>query len=284
MELTGISIYPVKSLSGISVQSALVEKAGLRHDRRLMVTDLAGVCLTQRDVPRMAALRLAIDGDGVVITSLKQDETLRISAKELSLKARRRGVEIWDDLCAAFDLGRKAAEWLSRELDRDCRLVVTDPASPRRRPTAAGAKSHVVSFADGYPFLVASESSLEELNSRMESPIGMERFRPNLVVSGSKPFSEDSWKRIRIGEAVFIVKKPCARCVVTTIDQAKGRSSGKEPLRSLSRFRKAGDVIPYEFESLGLNRNDVLFGVNLITESEGRTIRVGDDFEVLEFS
>ena len=153
----------------------------------------------------------------------------------------------------------------------------------------------IVSFADGYPLLVIGEGSLEELNRRVvengEAPAGrvaafrvpMDRFRPSLVVKGSEPFAEDNWAKIRVGEAIFRIVKPCGRCVITTTDQETGEVVGKEPLRTLATFRKAIDVRPEGFEQFGHGPNSVLFGENMIPENPGATISIGDEVEVLEY-
>jgi uncharacterized protein YcbX len=135
----------------------------------------------------------------------------------------------------------------------------------------------VVSFADGYPLMVLGESSLSDLNTRLDDPVPMNRFRPNLVVEGSTAFAEDDWDSVTIGEASFHSTKLCARCVMTTIVQAKGKSTGKEPLKTLASYRSAKDVIPDRFESLGMQKTDVCFGQNLVVENPGSVVRVGDE-------
>ena len=125
-----------------------------------------------------------------------------------------------------------------------------------------------VSFADGYPFLLIGENSLADLNSKLDNSVPMNRFRPNFVVKDSKPFEEDNWKTIKIGDAIFHVVKPCARCVMTTIDQETGDPDGKEPMKTLASFR--------------LKRQKILFGQNLISESIGAVVKIGDKIEVIE--
>jgi uncharacterized protein YcbX len=144
-----------------------------------------------------------------------------------------------------------------------------------------------VSFADGYPQLVIGEASLADLNSRLagETPavrLEMNRFRPNIVVSGSGAFAEDDWKVMKFGDALFRSTKPCARCVITTVDQATGEFTGKDPLKTLATYRLAKDVIPDRFESLGMSPTAVCFGQNLIAESIGSTVKVGDAVTVVE--
>ena len=139
----------------------------------------------------------------------------------------------------------------------------------------------IVSFADGYPLMALGEATLADLNSRLDTKLPMNRFRPNIVVSGSDAFAEDNWTCIRIGDAVFRSTKPCERCVITTVEQTTGEFSGKEPLKTLASYRMAKTVIPDRFASLGVGENAVLFGQNLIAESVGAMIRLGDQIEIL---
>ena len=109
----------------------------------------------------------------------------------------------------------------------------------------------------------------------------MNRFRPNIVVSGAEAFAEDNWQKVRIGDAVFRGTKPCERCVMTTVEQSRGEFDGKEPLKTLASYRMAKDVFPDSYESRAVGANVVLFGQNLIAETHGKTIRVGDPVEVI---
>jgi hypothetical protein len=164
----------------------------------------------------------------------------------------------------------ECSEWFSEVLNIDCRLVMMPDESRRTvNPFYAVRKfKDTVSFADGYPFMLLGQSSLDDLNTRLPDPVPMNRFRPNFVVSGSGAFAEDDWKKIRIGTTVFHVVKPSERCVMPTIDQAAGVKTGVEPLKTLSGFRTTG--------------NKVLFGQNLIAENPGGVVKVDDAVEVLE--
>jgi uncharacterized protein YcbX len=176
-------------------------------------------------------------------------------------------VTIWYDEAEAVDQGAEAADWLSQFLGVEARLVRI--AEDYFRPVSsryAVSSQDQVSFADGYPILLASQESLDELNSRMQSSLPMNRFRPNLVVQGCEPFAEDGWKRIRIGEVELALVKPCARCVVTTHDQITGERTGKDPLATLAKFRNFG--------------RKAMFGMNVIPVSLGE-ISVGAEVEVL---
>jgi uncharacterized protein YcbX len=133
-------------------------------------------------------------------------------------------------------------------------------------------KDDTVSFADGYPFLLIGESSLGDLNARLENPVKMNRFRPNFVVSGAEAFAEDDWKQIKIGTTEFHVVKPCGRCVMTTIDQASGEKQGVEPLKTLASYRTPKRSI----------NKKILFGQNLIAENVGEVVKIGDKVEIIE--
>jgi uncharacterized protein len=265
MKLSEINIYPIKSLKGISLSEWVVERRGLRHDREWMLVDVDGQFMTQREHPKMALIETSVNGTGLRV---------RFSDRELSVpSAPEKGpveVGIWEGPVAAAMFGDEVNGWFSEVLEFDCRLVTMPETTRRRveREYAVDPEKDHVSFADGYPFLLIGEGSLAELNSRLASPVPMNRFRPNLVVSGSDAFAEDEWRRIGIGDTIFHVVKPCARCVLTTVDQATGVKDGKEPLKTLASFRTVD--------------GKVLFGQNLIAENPGSVVRVGDEIEVLE--
>ncbi len=184
-------------------------------------------------------------------------------------------VKIWSSRCRAQLYEDKINQWFSDALETNCRLVLM-PAETNRKVNYFYVvhRDDVVSFADAYPFLLIGENSLTDLNSRLENPVPMNRFRPNFVVSGADAFAEDGWTRIRIGDVVFHLVKPCARCVITTIDQSNGIKQGVEPLKTLASFR-----IPKRSV-----KKKILFGQNLIAEDVGKIVNVGDAVEVLETS
>ncbi len=266
MKLSEINIYPVKSLGGISSGESVVEERGLRFDRRWMLVDEKNNFLTQREFPKMATisveirendLRIAVDGVEMSIpVAPKTNETA--------------SVKIWNSRCRAEVYGDDVNDWFGGVLQTKCRLVLMPEASRRIvNPFYAVNKyQDTVSFADGYPFLLIGENSLKDLNARLKMPLPMNRFRPNFVVAGTEPFAEDNWKKIRIGKTGFHVVKPCARCVMTTINQETGISDGKEPLKTLTSYR--------------LKRQKILFGQNLIAENAGEVIKIGDEIKILE--
>ncbi|MBP7375901.1 MAG: MOSC domain-containing protein [Pyrinomonadaceae bacterium] len=287
MHISEINIYPIKSLAGISVEAAMVEERGLRYDRRWMLTTPDGMFFTQREFPKMATLSVWIEEDGGGL-GVAADRFGDVFVPMDSDSDKRQMVTIWGSVCEAEVYGAALNEWFSDVLGTECQLVKMPDDSRRNVSELFNSGDDVVSFADGYPQLVIGEASLEDLNGRLRqagmlaAPVPMNRFRPNVVVAGSDPYAEDDWKRIRIGGAEFRSSKPCARCVMTTIDQAKGEFDGKDPLKTLATYRMAKDVMPERVADLGLTETAVLFGQNLIGESVGSSICVGDEIEVID--
>lgn len=269
MILSEINIYPIKSLKGISLKEGKIERRGLQFDRRWMLIDEKNQFLTQREFPKMATINVEIVEDALKISN--NGEQMEIPFEpEINDLAR---VQIWRSKCSARIYENSVNEWFSDILRTNCRLVLM-PEETKRKVNyfyAVHADDHV-SFADGYPFLLIGENSLANLNEKLENPVPMNRFRPNFVVKNSAPFAEDGWKKIKIGDASFHVVKPCARCVITTIDQNTGHKNGVEPLKTLASFR-----IPKRSR-----KKKILFGQNLIAESAGAILGVGDKIEVLE--
>jgi uncharacterized protein len=261
--VTEINIYPVKSLGGISIDSGESTSRGLKHDRRFMLVDQNHEFLTQREHPQMATIRTALDGNDLVLTSPFED-SITVPLQPRLLPTRT--VAVWSSRVHAHTVSAEADTWLSDYLGIDARLVYMPETAERRVSPDYAKNGEVVSFADGYPVLIASESSLAELNSRIvgagAKPVTMDRFRSNIVVKGCQPFAEDAWRDFAIGDAEFRGVKPCTRCQVTTTDQATGEVLGPEPLRTLATFRDSP--------------KGVRFGMNLLNTKLG-TIRVGDN-------
>jgi uncharacterized protein YcbX len=262
MRVAQIHVFPVKSLSGFSPQQAVVRPWGLAGDRRFMVVRPDGGFLTQRDFPAMAVIGAAILPEG-----------LRLSAVgRAPVAAMPEGapfeVAVWKDRVLANGCGAAADGWLSEVLNTPCRLVYLDDPGRRKIAAAWRQGEESVSFADGFPVLLTSLESLEDLNARMAQPVGISRFRGNIVVEGAAAWDEDFWGVVRVGSVRFRVAKPCERCVVTTVEQETGTRPDKtEPLRTLATFRR--------------DARGVMFGQNLIPLEEGE-IEVGDAVEVLE--
>ena len=282
MHISEINIYPIKSLKGISLDSAIVEERGLRFDRRWMLTTPDGMFFTQREFPRMATMSVWIeeDGSGLGVAADRFGDVFIPFEPDTDKKQQ---VTIWQSVCEGEIYGAALNEWFSDVLGTDCQLVYMPDDSRRSVNSRFDRGNEVVSFADGYPLMVLSEATLDDLNMRLDEPLPMNRFRPNLVVSGAEAFAEDEWGKVRIGDAIFRSTKPCERCVITTVDQTRGEFAGKEPLKTLAAYRMAKDVIPERYESLGVGANAVLFGQNLIPETPGAAIRVGDAVEEFNF-
>lgn len=278
MYLSEIWIYPVKSLKGFQTAAARVEKRGLAHDRRRMLVDERGVFISQRENPKLALIQTRIDGDRLFFSAR--------GGAELNIELEPAAgpivdVRVWDSVCPALVADERVNRWFTDVLKKDCRLVYMPEETKREIGKLDTIPADIVSFADGYPLLLIGEGSLTELNNRSDEEIRMNRFRPNLVIGGTDGFAEDDWQRIEIGDTRFQVAGPCARCVVTTIDQEQGRRFSNEPLKTLADFRRAANVYPNRFEELGLQKNAVLFGQNLIPLDPQGLIKAGDPVKVL---
>jgi uncharacterized protein YcbX len=259
--LAALFIYPVKSCRGTGHESVSVEEAGLEHDREWMFVTPGGRFLTQREEPRLARVFASV-----------QREELRLSAEgagEVRVPLDYFGpageVTVWRDRVNAFDQGDEPAGWISTLLGRDARLVRIDPAARRRCDPAwtADAAAHS-RFSDGYPLLVLSLASLDDLNSRLPTPLPMDRFRPNLVLDGLPPYGEDKVNELTAEGIRLRVVKPCTRCSITTTDQAAGVVAGDEPLRTLKSYRWDAAL------------HGVTFGQNaIVIEGAGSRLAVG---------
>jgi uncharacterized protein YcbX len=262
MKVTGIFVYPIKGTAAISLPQAEVRPRGLAGDRRRVVVDEQGQFLQQRVQPKLALVRTVPEPNGTLWVEAPGMVSLHILPPT---GEDRLSATVWNDTVDAASAGAQASAWFSEYLGLPCHLAFMDDVAHRPVAPEYGAEGDQVSFADAMPLLVATDASLADLNQRMEKPLPMSRFRPNVVVDGAQPWDEDNWKRLRIGEVKFEVTHPCARCVVTTIDQQTGEKDGSgEPLKTLATFRRDSD--------------GVYFGQNLVPRSTG-TIRVGDEVE-----
>ena len=260
--LTEITFYPVKSTGGISQSQVWVEKQGIAFDRRFMVAREDGEMITAREFPQLLNITAALFAEGLYLTYA---QCKRLVLKYSDFMMLEAGTNVFKDNFIAFTTTDEANQWFSAILSAPVQLLYTGEQSNRTRE----AIPFNISFADGYPLLIISEASLAALNERSIENVSMTHFRPNLVVSGTNAFDEDSWKRIRIGDVIFEGVKPCTRCVLTTIDpKSTIFDAKKEPLKTLSEFRSD-------------EQGNIKFGHNLVALNEG-VIRVGDFIEVLE--
>ncbi len=255
MKLTQINIYPIKSLGGISFSSAVVEKRGLRYDRRWMLINSNNDFMTQRQYPQMALLQTAIDG-GFLVVHHKKNKTALIKIPLQNNSTEQIEVPVWDDFCIAQTSSKEIDNWFSTALNEKCRLVYMPDSTRRIVDPKYSPQEKIVSFADAYPFLIIGEKSLEDLNSKLAAPVPMNRFRPNFVFDGGTPFIEDTFNYFKIGNIKFQAVKPCARCVVTTVNQDTAEK-GNEPLVTLSTFRKFDHKVMFGQNLIGLDEGEV---------------------------
>lgn len=257
MHISALYVYPIKGCRGVAVPHAEVQAIGLKDDRRFMVIDAAGRFLSQREVPAMAQIQVQATATGWL---LQHDVHGTVAFTPIASGMTRNAV-IWKNTAVVVDQGNAVAAWLSATLGQHCRLVGLAAGYTRFvNAQYATSVTDAVSFADGFASLLTCDASLADLNQRLAQPIGMDRFRPNIVVAGSSAWEEDEWRELQVGSVHMTAVKPCARCVVTTTDQQSG-ARHTEPLTTMATFRK---------QALG-----VIFGQNLVHRSHG-IIAVGD--------
>lgn len=257
MQVSGLFIYPIKSLQGVSLNEMHTTDRGPKNDRRWMLVDSDGMFVTQREHTALVHFGLEMNGKSMLLShpgATDIEVPLSISS------GVETNVQVWNSKVKALVGPDEWNKWFSEILGSEFRLVYMPEYSERTVNWSYARRKALTTFTDGYPYLVIGQSSLDDLNSRLEDPILMDRFRPNIVFTGGEPFAEDSWKEVQIGSAVFKRVKPCSRCVVTTTDQQTGER-GKEPLRTLNTYRKQGD--------------HVNFGQNLLCLKQG-VLSIGD--------
>ena len=263
LTLRALQLYPIKAIAGITLDVAAVELRGLRGDRCWLLVDADGRFLSQRELPALGAIEAALQPGGLMVTAAGMPPL----ALSQPTGVDRIAVTVWSDTVQALLAEPAANQWFSTLLGQAVRAVFMDAAATRPLDPACSLAGDEVSFADGFPLLIANESSLADLNARIGEPLAMARFRPNLVINGAEPWAEDGWRRLRIGAIEMDLVKPCSRCQVTTLDPSSGvPHPHQEPLRTLARFRK--------------QNGKVMFGVNAIARGTGE-LRCGQPVEVL---
>ncbi len=256
MHLTHIYIYPIKSLEGIAIQHSNLDCFGLENDRRWMLVDDNGLFVTQRKNASLCdATRLTVthqkNKDFKVVIPIESSSTLKMN------------VQVWDDQCEAQIIAPEIDNAFSQVLGESVHLVKMPLETKRQVNTQYAELGTVTAFSDGFPLLIIGQASLDHLNSKLDEPLTMQRFRPNLVFEGGEPHLEDQKRKFSIGSAVFKGVKPCSRCVITTINPSTAQK-GVEPLRTLSTYR--------------LQDGKVMFGMNVIHQPN-TTIKVGDEIK-----
>jgi uncharacterized protein YcbX len=259
--ITSLHVYPIKSCRGTSLETATVTPLGLVDDRHWMLVRPNGRFVTQRELPRMALIGVDARPDGLTLSAPGMAELFvpRAAARE------SRPVTIWKFEGFGLDCGAEAAAWVTMFLQTPLSLVAFDPGAPRICSQEWTRDVHAqTEFSDGFPILVISRASLADLNSRLEKPLPMERFRPNVVIDGVAAFDEDRIHELRAGDVTLRLVKPCARCSITTTDQRRGEVDGVEPLRTLKEYR------------FDRTLRGVLFGQNaIVIRGAGSELHVG---------
>jgi uncharacterized protein YcbX len=280
--ISQLNVYPIKSCAGIALQSARLLAHGLEYDRHWMLVDGDGRFVTQRQLPRLALVVPEL-AHGELIVRAPGCAPLRTLLEASALAgAQRIEATVWSDVVTALDTGDETARWFSDFLGVPLRLVRFDPAAERiasRKWT--GETIAPMRFADGYPALVIGQASLDDLNARLASKgvdtIPMNRFRPNLVLTGLDAYEEDYVDTLRIeaqgGEVALRLVKPCPRCPMPTIDQAKGAPDPRwpdEPTDTMSAYRADRRL-----------DGAVTFGQNaVVVGGEGSLLSVGREVEI----
>jgi len=263
LKISEIYIYPIKSLGGISLQQAEVTDRGFKYDRRWMLIDDNNRFLSQREVSAMALFKVTLTDAGLKVTHADTDDHFTIPFKPLKKNLIK--VTVWDDTCTAQLVSDEADKWFTEKLGINCHLVYMPDDTKRHTDPNYTEGNYITSFSDGYPFMLISQASLDELNSRLDNSLPINRFRPNMVFTGSVPFEEDLLDEFVINNILFNGVKLCARCIITTIDQNTA-FKGKEPLKTLNAYRS--------------KNNKIYFGQNAVHTGTG-IISVGDELRIL---
>jgi len=264
MKVSSLHIYPIKSLGGIELTTAILTPRGLKYDRRFMLTTSEGKFLTQRKIPTMALLKTKIVADDLIVWDSQQASDSLKFPIEPSQFLKEQTVTIWKDTCTGSVMPANINEWFSSKLKQDCQLVYMADHSERAIDAAYRKEGEIVSFADGYPILILGDEALAVINKQAGEPIPANRFRANILYKGGTAFEEDNWKDFTIGAETFRGVKPCARCNVPNINQETAEKT-IEPNRSLATFRRKD--------------RKIYVGQNVCWEQQGEKegiIKVGD--------
>jgi MOSC domain-containing protein len=266
ISIAGLYVYPIKSCRGTALQRATLTRAGLLHDREWMVVTPEGRFLTQRDTPALARVTPVLR-DGALVVSTPGASDLDLALDDRS--GPTVDVTVWGDKCRGVDAGDEAARWFAECLGRPVRLVRFDPASRRATdPEWSDGLDGETRFTDGFPLLVLSQASLDDLNARLPAPLPVDRFRTSLLLEGCAPYEEDRIGTLAHDGVRLRLVKPCTRCIITTTDQSTGERDGEEPLRTLRTYRWNPQL------------RGVAFAQNAIVEAGyGTTLEVGMGLE-----
>ena len=260
--IKNISLYPIKGMAGFSVQEAIVQNDGIANDRNYMLVDKNAKCYTQRESSDMVFFKTRIE-NGQIVVNFKDNE---IAIPQASKGTSQKKVTIWEHELNADVMEKQFNDWFSDKLDTDVTLVKMNKEHPRIKKLKVKPFSSEIRFTDGYPFTFLGTASMDLLNSKLEEKLSASRFRSSFLVSTEEAHEEDSWKDFSLGTARFRMVKPCSRCVVTTIDQENG-SKTKEPLRTLSTYRKFDNHVNFTMNAICLNPGRVSVGDQIKLEA-----------------
>lgn len=263
LQVSELFIYPIKSLGGIAVSNAVVTDRGLQYDRRWMLVDTNNNFMTQRECAEMALLQTEILKDALKVFHKKKGTSITIP---LETKGERITVHVWSDQCKGIVVDKNIDEWFSEVLQKNCQLVYMPGTTKRRVDGRYALNKEITNFSDGYPFTTIGQSSLDDLNNRLEEKLPINRFRPNIVFTGGEAYEEDGWAHFTINDINFYGVKLCARCAITTINQDNIKK-GKEPLKTLAIYRE--------------KNNKIYFGQNLLHHGEG-ALHIGNEIKLIE--
>ncbi len=264
--IAALHTYPVKGCRGVTHTAQALTRTGLAWDRHWMFMSDAGRFITQRECPGLARIDAVVTAGELSLRSHGYPE-LRCP---IHADGTRREVTVWRDRCLAQVSTVDTRDWLESVTGIRGQLVRSLPGDERTSAREfTGESVAPFRFADAFALLLTNETSLEDLNSRLDRPLPMARFRPNLVLHGLEPYAEDGIDRIRIGDVELRVVKPCTRCIVTTTDQSTGQRDGEEPLRTLRQYRWLASL------------SGVAFGMNaIVVKGEGQSLHVGDQVDI----
>ncbi len=261
MLVKSIVIYPIKGCRGVEIDSCAVHERGFENDRRYMLVDKHNMFVSQRSHPELSQIITSLTSKQIDISY--DDERFSFDLDEITNEVIN--ITLFEHTISGTIVSQAANSYFSNILGEDIRFVKMTQTNTRHKKLIKGPEATEVSFADGYPYLIVGTDSLRQLNARLDSPVLMDRFRPNIIIETSTAHIEDSWESIKVGDVDMLVIKPCARCSVITIDQQTAEKS-KGTIKALSSYRKVD--------------NKIYFGVNAITLSRGH-INIGDSVVTL---
>lgn len=238
MIVSELYIYPIKSCKGIKIQSIEVNDFGFKYDRQWVVVDRNNCFITQRQFPKMALIETEIKNSSLTV---KIPSNSKLSINLETNENKELNIKVWNDWCKGFGEKEEINNALSDFLGIDSKLVRL--SKNNKRITKSGESK--IAFQDGYPFLIISEASLQDLNKLLKKPLPMNRFRPNIVLSDCNAYDEDNLENIKINDVNLIGIKECERCTITTVNQLTGQTEGKEPLATLATFRRTDKGVKF---------------------------------------